>query len=340
MVTYRGYKTIVLYDEETGYGAGSTPATALNGKIQTVDIKKSNTLIRTTGLGEGRNESFVGFGNFEGTWTMDYDIGSFEFLQFGIGSLDGEGTTSAPYYLKEEDFMNYTAGADSGLKSFGMYVGSNDVAGGTHDRDLLSGCIINTIGLTVSLGQSLKCSLEGFYKTVTSSTDITTETTNSTKPWIFSQGAFKWNDVAVGRVQSATININNNFDPEVGRELGSRFVEAAEPGLRKYDWVLVVKMTDSVATTLRDDFYGTDNTPDTGVESAEPDFKSISLEFSEGATSGLRNAVIQLAVCAINDISKPINIGDNIVELTINGTAKKGTTETSNKPIKWWTVPE
>ncbi len=339
IVSYRGYKTVVVYDEETAYGTGATPATVIKGKISTLNTTKNNTLIRTQGLGEGRNETFVGFGNFEGSWSMEYEVAGFDFLQFGIGSIAGSGTAVAPYYLQEQDFMDYTAGADHGLKSFGLAINSLDTTGGTHNKDTLSGCVINTIGLSLNVGETLKCSLEGFFKTVLSSTDTTSYTSDTTKPWIFSQGAFKWNAAAVGRVTSATININNNFDADVGRQIGSRFTEAAEPGLRKYDWVLTVKMTDTVATTLRDAFYGQANSPSTGVLDAEPDFYAVILQLSEGEASGDRNATINLSDCAISDISKPINIGDNIVEVTVNGTAKKGTTDTTNRPIKYWTVP-
>lgn len=338
MVTYRGYKTAVVYDEETGYGTGSTPATEIKGKIKTVTITKSNQLIRTVGLGEGRNQTFVGWGNFAGTWSMEYEIADFDFLQFCFGSMHGAGSTATPYYLQEEDFMDYTAGEDSGLKSFGLVVNGLDVTGGTHNKDTLSGCIINTCGLSLNLGETMKCSLEGFYKTVTSATTTTAFTPDTTKPWIFAQGEFKWNGNPVARVTSATINVNNNFDPEVGRQIGSRFVEAAEPGLRTYDWVLTVKMTDTIATTLRDHFYGEANTPHDGKDTAEPTLYAIIFGLAEGTASGDRQAQILLSDCAINEISKPINIGDNIVELTINGTAKKGTTDTTNRPIKWWTT--
>jgi hypothetical protein len=98
-------------------------------------------------------------------------------------------------------------------------------------------------------------------------------------------------------------------------------------------------MTDTIATTLRDAFYAQSNSPSDGIVSAEPTFYDVIFGFSEGGTTGLRNAQILLSDCAVNDISKPISIGDNIVELTINGTAKKGTNDTVNKPIKWWEVP-
>jgi len=337
MVTYRGYKTGVMYDEETSYGTGSTPANAIKGKISTVTINKVNNLIRTVGLGEGRNETFVAFGNFEVTWSIEYEIAAFDFLQFLIGSLHGSGTTAAPYYLQEEAFMDYTAGADSGLKSFGLEVSSED-SGGTDDNDTLSGCIINNASLSLALGETLKCSLDGFARTVTSSASATAFTADTTKPWIFAQGNFNWNSSDVGRITSATINIANNFDPEVGRELGSRFVEAAEPGLRKYDWTITVKMTDTIATTLRDHFYGQANSPDTGIKDAEPTFYDLIFNLSEGDVSDDRKAQILLENNSINDISKPVNIGENIVELTINGTAKAGKLDTTRRPVKWWTV--
>lgn len=336
MVMYRGYKTVVLYGDETAYGTSGAASTVIKGKLQTLTINKNNNLIRVAGLGEGRNETFVGYGNFEGTWSMEMEVAGFEFLKYGIGAIGGSGTTAAPYYLEEKDFMDYTAGDTSGLKSFQMIVNSLDTT--THDKEQLDGCVMNTIGISLNVGETVKVTTEGYFKTVTNATTTTAFTADTTKPWIFSQGNFKWNGSAVARVTSATINITNNFDGNVGRQIGSRFTEEAAPGLRKYDWVLVAKMTDTMATTLRDHFYGTANTPNTGILSAEPTFYEIIFALSEGSATSNRNAGIYLSDCAINDISKPINIGDNIVELTINGTAKRGTTATVNKPIKYWTA--
>ena len=333
MVTYRGYKTAVQYGAETSYGAGATTNTAITGKLQTLTVNKVNNLIRTVGLGEGRNETFVGWGNFDCTWSMEWVVSSFEFLQFAFSPVGGSGTTASPYFLEENDFTGYSS---TYVRTFAMEIASLAIT--PNEVETLNGCIINTVGLSLNVGESLKCSLEGFAKSSTNGTAATAFTANTTKPWIFAQGNFKWNGNIVARVTSATININNNYDPEVGRQIGSRFVEAAEPGLRKYDWVLTVKMTDTVATTLRDHFFGQVNSPHTGIASAEPTLYAVIFDFSEGATSGLRNAQIKLSDCAINDISKPVNIGDNIVELTMNGTAKFGTTDTVNKPIKWWTA--
>jgi len=336
MVTYRGYQTNVMYTAETAYGtAAGAPDTAIKGRIQTVTINQNNNLIRVAALGEGRNETFVGFGNYSVDWSMEWYLGDPDFLEFGLGLKAGSGTTAAPYTIEEKEYIDYS----TGMKSFSMSVGSEDVSA-TDDNDVISGCIMNTIGLTCEVGGALTCSLSGFGKSVTSSTTAAAFTADTTKLWIFTQGAFKWNSTAVGRCKSFTININNSFDPDVARELGSRTIPEVAPGLRKYDWVAVVKMTDTVATTLRTAFYGKAAAlaPDPGVIAAEPTFYDLIFNFAQGAVSTNKILQILLSGCAINDISKPVNIGENLVEVTINGTAKAGTTDTTNKTIKWYTV--
>ena len=338
MVTYRGFQTVVVTGDETSYGTGSSPATVIKGRIESVSTNESNNIVRIAGLGEGRNETAQLYGNYEIKWDMEYVPASFEFLRYGIGSQGGSGTTAAPYFLKEEEFMDYTATDAFGMKSFGMIINSLDKSGGTHDKVLIEGCIMDTIGLTLSLGQALKARVSGFARKPTTSSVTTAFTADTTKPWIFSQGQFKWNGSAVARVTSATINITNTFNEETGRQISSRFVDAAEPGLRKYEWTITVKMTDAVATSLRAAFFGAASAPDSGVLAAEIPGYAIILALSEGVASTNRNASINLSECRINDISKPINIGDNIVELTINGIAKAGTTDTTNRPIKWYTT--
>lgn len=335
MVTYRGYQTKVAYKAETVFGTSVTVDTSIKGKIQSVTINQTNNLIRVAALGEGRNEVFVGWGNYDCTWSMEYNPTAFDFLEFGIGIKAGSGTTAAPYSLAESEFRSATLG----MKTCTIEVDGKDISGGTFNVDTMTSAVINTIGLTMELNQALRCTLEGFAQKVVSKATVGQSIVADTALlWIFSQGAFKWNGSAVGRVQSGSININNNYDPDVGREIGSRFAEEFEPGLRKYDWTCVVKMTSTVATTLRDHFYGQADSPHLGISEAEPTFYDLVFNFAEGAASSDRIAQILLSDCAVNDISKPVNIGDNLVEVTINGTAKKGTTDSSNKPFKWWTI--
>lgn len=332
MTTYRGYKTAVQYGEETAFGTGGVPNTAIQGKISTLTITKNNAALRTLGLGEGRNETFVGYGNFEVTWDMEYELASFDFLQFAFSPISGSGTTAAPYYFEEADFTGYTSGL---MHSFAMEVASLGIP---NEVETLTGCTINTVGLGLTIGETVKCTLAGWGRTSVTGTTATAFTANTTKPWIFAQGTFSYDGSVIGRVTGATVNISNDLQADLGRQIGSRFPEAAEFGLRKYDWVLTVKMTDTVYAAFIQDFYGDTNTPATGIPNAELEMVNIIFNLSEGATSGKRNAQVKLSQCSINDISKPITLGENIIELTINGQAKYGTTDTVNKPIKWWTA--
>lgn len=266
---------------------------------------------------------------------MEIELASFDFLQHLIGPKSGSGTAATPYYLEEADWVAYSGTA---IRTFSMEVASLDNAGGTNDVETITGCVLNKASFNLNLGATLKCTVEGFGKTVTSGTSATAYTPDTTKVWIFAQGNFKWNGSTVARVTSATINVDNGFDQELGAQIGSRVIEAAEAGLRKYDWVVTVKMQSAIATTLRDHFYGQANSPLIAMASAEPTFYDLIFDLSEGAGSGNRNAQIKLSNCAINDISKPISLGANLVELTINGTAKAATTDTVNKFVKYWTI--
>lgn len=324
---YKGYNTVVVYQDETSYGVSDGDLYTIKGRLESVNIDKSNSIVRIPGLGEGRNESHHLFGNFEGTWSMNYAPADFTFLKYAIGTIAGNGSTATPWTLIESNDPKY----------FTLIVNSLDST--ANDKETLTGVVINTVGIDLNLGAPMAVSLEGFYQKPTNTTTTTSFTKDTTKPWIFSQGTLKWNNSAVARLQSISIKIDNQYNADDGRELGSRFIEEVAPGIRKYDWTAVVKMTDTVATTLRDHFYGQANSPSTGVESAEPTFYDLSLELSEGSTAGDRNGVILLEDASIIDISKPIIIGDNVVELTINGAGKRGNTaSTNNIPIKWWTT--
>jgi len=332
MVTYRGHKTHVSYISETAYGTGSAPDKAINGKIQTITINKNNNTNRIRGLGNGRNENVSLYGNFSGSFSLEYDLAAFDFLQYAFGSKTGAGNAGSPYCIEEKDLMDYTATDAYGIKSFTLYASS---LGATNDVERLTGCIINTVGLTFNLGETLKCSLDGFFKKPDNSATSVEVTPTSTKPWIFAQGIVKKGTTTLARITSVTINVANGFTEDDGRQIGSRFVEAAEPGIRTYDGVLVAKMTTQIATELRDEFYGATDQPTDGVANAELNLFDLSLTLSEGSTAGKRNAIIQLADCSIKDISKPINIGDAVVEVTINFSSKKAK---DGKIIKWWTV--
>ena len=334
MVTFKGFNTRIQYVSETAYGTCAAAVdTVISGKIKNFNPEMNNNFYRTQGLGEGRNETQTLLGAFDCKWTMELEVGTdFAFFKYLIGSRIGSGTTAAPYYLEEADIMKYAAPAPL-LTSFKMEVGSE--AGTTDDVDTYYGNIINRATFNFAIGKPLTASIEGFAKTVLSSTTATGYTANTDKVFMFQQGSFSF-DATVSRVQSGSITVDNGYDPEENREMGSRFIAEPQPNERKYDWTVVVKMTDTIATTLRDYFYGQANSPSTGVTDAEPTSYAVILQFTEGAVSGDNIGKILISDNFIDRISKPVAVGGGYVEMTITGHGRKGTTDTINKPFIWW----
>ncbi len=336
-MTFKGFATRVQYKEESAYGvqAGAVD-TVISGKVKNFNPDLNNTLTRTQGMGEGRNETQTLIGNFDIKWSMDIECATDipTFLEFLIGTKAGSGTTAAPWYLEEADRVAYTGSPVLG--SFKMEVGSE--AGTVDDVDTYFGCIMNKATFNFAINTSLTVSIEGFAKIPISGTTTTAYTANTDLVYMSQQANFKWNGSIVARVQSGNLVIDNKFDPDENRGLGSRFLLEPQPNERTYDWTIVVKMTATIATTLRNHFYGQVNTPIDGVLNSELTQYALILPFSEGAATGDKNINILLSENSIDSISKPVSIGGGLVEATITGHGKKGTTDTSNKPIKWWTA--
>lgn len=333
MVTYKGYNTNIRYAQETAFATGGTIGTAIGGKVTNFSPSLNNTLTRTQGLGEGRNATVDLYGPFEATGTIEWEVADFAFLQFLIGDISGAGTTASPYVLSEAENIDYTAG---GMYTFKMEATSEDNT--TDDSDVYTGCHLTEGSLNWAEGETLKATANFVAKTVTSSTTGTASYTADTQnPWHFWQCTLKYGDTpsAVAKVTSFSVTVNNNS--QIYRALGSRLIEQPEFGVRTYDFTITVKMTDTIATTLRDDFYGQANTPIDDPSTATPVLsKEIQIAMTEGSSSGDRNATLYLDEVNLNDMSKPVSIGEGIVEVTFNGYAlKAGNTA---QPLEWFTT--
>jgi hypothetical protein len=125
------------------------------------------------------------------------------------------------------------------------------------------------------------------------------------------------------------------------RSLGSRFIEQPEMGRRLYDFSVTVKMTDTIATTLRDDFYGQANSFSAGNDpSTITANDEIALTFVEGSgATGDKTMVVELDQCAIGSMSKAVPVGQGLVEVTFTGFAKSGKPDsTDNVFLRYWTI--
>jgi len=331
MTTYRGVNVQFQYGAETAYATGGTANTAIAGKVVSFSPSINNNIVRGQGLGEGRNVTYQAYGGFDMTFSVEYEVADLTFLQFFVGGIQGAGTTASPYELVERESLDYT----DGIKSFKIETAG--VESGTNDVDVYSGCMGTSWTLTAAVDSAVKVSCEMAGKTLTSSTSATAFTANSVTPFMFYQGQFKWNGLTVGKVTNVTITQNNSN--LIYRALGDRFIQQPEPGTRKYEFSITAKMTETIATTLRDDLYGQANSPTTGVADASAIERELVLELEEGSASGDRRMHIELSGAVLNDMSKPVSVGDDIVEVTLNGFAKHGKTDgTDNVVVRFWTV--
>lgn len=329
MVNFRGEKVGIMYVAETSFGNGGTATTAI-GKVTNFSPSLKNNFIRLRGLGEGRNAVDTIYGAFDCGGTIDWEVHDFAFLQFLVGPQSGAGTTADPYVLTEADSVGYTA---SDIKTAAVEASGEE--GATDDVDLYKGFLINNVTFTAEIGEPLKATADWIAQKPVSSTSGQTYSASTVEPFVFYQGSLLWGATpsAVADVSRATVTISNGL--YIYRSLGDRFIKKPQAGPRNYDFEITCKMTDTVATTLRDDFYGQANEPSTGVASARPTADlELKLLFSEGAASGNRNAYIWLDQCCLDEMSKPVTVGEGLVEVTFRGWAETGR---SNTPLSWWT---
>ena len=334
MVEYRPSNSYVIYGGEVGsFGAGGTPNTNI-GIVTNFSPSFKNTNLRLHGVGDGRNAILTAYGMLELTGTVDFQVIDFNFFRHLIGPRTGSGTSGAPYVLTEAD--NYSQSASSGIQIFTMEAAGYDET--TDDVETYKGCWINSATLNFSLDTPLNASVNWGASTVTGGTSAAGYTANTRVPYLMQSGTFSWGTTptAVTRVQSGSITIYNN--PVIMREVGSRFVTGVAAGQRMYDFTVELIMTDALRATLEQDLYGqaVASGPATGIAAASPPAnRELALVFT---ISGTDTAQILLNDCYIEERTKPIPIGNELIRVTYTGWAHSGgNTANTNQPLRWWT---
>src|SRR3990167_1248183 len=262
--TTKNFNSFVIVGAETSYASGGSPSAAI-GRVRSFSPTWSQKYIRNRGLGEGRNESETIYGNFDASFSVDLDVtdATWDFMAYLIGPRSGSGTSASPYALTERDYIGYDS---NDIKTFAMEVSSEN--GTTDDVDTYSGCSLQSATISAAVGGILSCSASGVAKTLASTTSASSYTAETTDPWTFQQGTFKWGSTptTVGRVNRFSVTINQGL--QVYRSFASRFIEQPEAGNRTYDFTIECTMTTTLLTTLRDDFYGQASSPHAGLTSS------------------------------------------------------------------------
>ena len=344
MTTYKDFSLGVRIDEETAFASGGVEADAVSiGQVTNFSSTRTDAVQRMLGIGEGRNETHYSYGNVDISGTMDWNvlsqmnstIGSLSLFKYAIGKSQGSGTTADPYEIVELDEIGYSA---SNIYTFAIW--AQNEGGATDDVDLFEGCTIKSFSLNATQGDLLKASMDWVGKKVTSSTSISTAYSAPTDNiWTFTQGNLKWGATpsSISLVTSFSLTYSNNL--MTYRAIGDRFIQQPEMGKRTYDFTITCKMTDTIATTLRDDLYGQANSFVAGSDPSELTANDeLWLEFEEGDSSGDKRMRVELDQCALTTMSKPISVGSGLVEVTFTGFAKSGKADGGDTVfMRYWT---
>jgi len=308
------------------------------GLIQNFTLNMANNSVRTQGLGEGRNATNVVLGGFDVNGSIDFQVNDFTFMKYAIGEIQGAGSAADPYEIVELENIGY-AGATE-IPTLAFEIGSE---GGSNDYTrTVTGITLNTLTINANQGEVLNATVDWIGKTVSTGTSLTTYTPGAEKPFVFQEGSVTVNGDALFACTSFTFSLNNNV--QTFRALGDRDLQQPVTGLRTYDLTMVIRMNynDAGSTMsgieLRELFFGSigASSPDTG---GQADQVPISLDISEGASTGDRVVNIDLENCYIDTDSEPIALDGGVIEYTVNVIAQSGLTDSTDKvPIRFYTV--
>lgn len=321
--------TAVWSGAETTWGTVATVDTKI-GTIKNASPDIGWEVYEVQGAGDGREVQNFLKTNFKCRLNLNWEVHEFTFLRHFIGPLSGAGTTASKYTLTEANLTGVTANTH-------IIPATIEIAGddATDDVDKYSGMLGDNFTLSCQLNAALTAQALLIGKTVTSSTTATSYTPLTSYPWMFSEGTLKYDatPTAITAMRSASITYSNNL--RVFGDWATTFISMPIAGNRRIGFSCTAVMSSTLATQIRDTFYGQANTPlgtPDNIEFAAD--KELHLIFSQGSATGDRNAEIKLDQCIIDSIQKPVAYGSNdVVLLTWVGRAK---TSHTNKFVEWW----
>jgi hypothetical protein len=334
---YDGRDNYVIYDEETSYGTGATPAISNNfGMVQGVSFNMNQNLIRTQGLGDGLDAQNVNLGVFDVSGTIDSRPVDFTYLQYGVGYRVGAGSTASHYRLIENGTLGYSG---TTLSTIAIEVGAK--GSGNNQEKTISGIAFNTWTLSGAIGDQLTSSVDFTGEIVTRGTTIETYAALSERPFVFNGGGITWG--SSDKLSVEDFSVTCALNPVFPREVATRFVKQPSYGVRRYDWTFTMKMnfddTASVMSTTEflSEFFQAANTPlDNGVITGD----ALEIDINEGSASGDQNLLIQLENSFINDWVENPTLEGGPVSVTVNGFSLAGKDDGGGlkEPIEWWTI--
>lgn len=302
---YTGGSASVFYDYETTFNTAvaTTKPFGLNQKVTSLSVQTNrmnfNKLgqVETTAFAFGQQQGSVGIG-FVFDDNLSHNI--FE-------SIYGEDTSNAHVYpaTNAQGQAMTTMTGRSITTEIAVQMGAN------YKLRKLTGCVVNSIGLSTSIGQPVNGTIDmSFGKELSSTIDVDgatinqqgvgAATTQAGNPYTFAHGHFKVHDgsqlTEIGEIQDCDINWATNSELLYG--IGSHYATSSYKKALDITGKFKASFKDSIMAT-----HVLDQAKDTGNQiqlgNNESDEVGIELNFVSGSDS----LKIELKGVAIGDYS-------------------------------------
>jgi hypothetical protein len=311
MVNYTNSNAFLLAGIESTY---NTPVTANKylGIASSIDAELNNNLINIRNIGNREVDDYIA-GNFSASVSLSGTLNSGALFELFFGQATD--TLSGSDYV--HTFID-TAGSEAVKSDISSFTLSENYDGSSDIVYTYSGCVLNTLEVSVNVGEKIETSAEILAASATTSTTAGTKVTSTTKPLVFSNATLSTgtagSESVVAQVSSFSISLNNNFDLEDIRGIGSRFAQGAIPKDLEIEGEFTVKFNSLTEANL---FLG-------GTSPTNP--TPIGLIFNANNGVALGSGRVELDINLSNVLYESIarSVGENaVVEETFSFKAGK-----------------
>ena len=210
-----GAYAYVNYGYESTFGGTASAITKSFGlKTAVTSLTLGTNRQQLYRLGQVEPHKFA-YGTQTGSLSLDFVLGSIttgDVFKAIYGAPTGSGTGAS----------NHVYGSDTGTDSSKTFVGQSFTTeiGFYGETDYLirtlKGCILNTLGITATIGDVIKCTgdvLFGKEDTPSNASgDFSDDATEDSQPFTFANGQFSLNGVVQAQIQDVDINFAQNGD--------------------------------------------------------------------------------------------------------------------------------
>lgn len=321
--------TQYMYAGQTSaYATAATPDTVLS-RVQSADPLKESTHIYDMGLGEGLNPTNTYLGPYGLSGNISWFVVDFDFLKYWVGAKSGAGTSGDHYKLTEATAVGLTT---SDLQVFTLEEAHTTET--TNYVDTFIGCVGRIFTLSGSIGSRLLCEAGWVGRNPTTGTSATSYSANTSPAFVMLGGTWSWGATpsSLAGVRSFRVTMENSLAVDETRSIESRFINQPVLNARTYRFIVEIKMAQALAATIVANHYSKSGEPEDGSTTVTA---TANLEFKVALANASENATIWLDQCSIDNIRKPVRLGEALVILTFEGSAREGR---GNVPIEWWTA--